>query len=158
MNKTALLLLPLLLAGPGACGRAAPANGPARETAGRDEPATIEALPLRRGYYVASDTPCGEASNATVLLLRRNGIGGARDFCEFQRIERIGPGDYRVVEACGDLRDEAPPESSVASYRLSGDEAFTIVDAHGRAFAARYCPQADMPAAFRANDIREATN
>jgi hypothetical protein len=59
--------------------------------------ATVAGLPLKHGYYVDSDTPCGQASNATTTLLRREGIGGARDFCEFKKIEQTGPNTYRSL-------------------------------------------------------------
>lgn len=55
------------------------------------EPPTLTVLPLKRGYYVASDTLCAQASNASLLLLGRDGVGGARYFCEFRRIELAGP-------------------------------------------------------------------
>lgn len=57
---------------------------------------TTEGLPLKRGYYVASDVACSEASNATVALLPRDGVGGARDFCAFINIEPVEPSTYRV--------------------------------------------------------------
>lgn len=44
-----------------------------------NEAEAITALPLKRGYYVASNIPCARASNATISLLRRNGLGGARE-------------------------------------------------------------------------------
>jgi hypothetical protein len=119
--------------------------------------ATIAALPLKRGYYVESDTPCGQASNATTSLLRREGIGGARDFCEFKKIEQTGPNTYRVTEACGDLQDSAPPETSASIYTLTGDTAFTAKSEHGWERSARYCAQSSMPPDWRANDISDVT-
>ena len=119
--------------------------------------ATIAALPLKRGYYVESDTPCGQASNATTTLLRREGIGGARDFCEFKKIEQTGPNTFRVTEACGDLQENAPPETSVTTYTLKGDTAFTSKSASGWEHSARYCAQSSMPPDWRANDISDVT-
>ncbi|PTD16870.1 hypothetical protein [Sphingomonas fennica] len=119
--------------------------------------ATVAALPLKRGYYVESDTPCGQASNATTTLLRREGIGGARDFCEFKKIEQTGPNTYRVTEACGDLQDSAPPETSTSIYTLTGDTAFTAKSEHGWERSARYCAQSSMPPDWRANDISDVT-
>ncbi|WP_443971442.1 hypothetical protein [Sphingobium sp. CR28] len=119
--------------------------------------ATTAALPLKRGYYVESDTPCGQASNATTTLLRRNGIGGARDFCEFKKIEQTGPNTYRVTEACGDLQDNAPPEASTSIYTLTGDTAFTAKSEHGWERSARHCVQSSMPPAWRGNDISDVT-
>lgn len=118
---------------------------------------TVAALPLKRGYYVESDTPCGQASNATTTLLRREGIGGARDFCEFKKIEQTGPNTYRVTEACGDLQDSAPPETSTSIYTLTGDTAFTAKSEHGWERSARFCAQSSMPPDWRANDISDVT-
>lgn len=118
--------------------------------------ATVTALPLKRGYYVASDTSCGQASNATTVLLRRNGIGGSRDFCEFKKIEQAGPNVYRVTEACGDLQDDAPPETGVTIYTLKGDAGFTSKNAAGWEHSARYCAQSSMPPEWRKNDIRDS--
>lgn len=123
----------------------------------KTQAATITALPLKRGYYVESDTPCGQASNATTSLLRREGIGGARDFCEFKKIEQTGPNTYRVTEACGDLQDSAPPETSTSIYALTGDTAFTSKSEHGWERSARYCAQSSMPPDWRANDISDVT-
>jgi len=131
---------------------AAPEAVPAKAQA-----ATIAALPLKRGYYVESDTPCSQASNATTTLLRRNGIGGARDFCEFKKIEQTAPNTYRVTEACGDLQDSAPPETSTSIYTLTGNTAFTAKSEHGWERSARYCAQSSMPPDWRANDISDVT-
>lgn len=115
--------------------------------------ATVTALPLKRGYYVSSDTPCGQSSNATTSLLRRDGIGGSRSFCEFRKIEKTGPSLYRVTEACGDLQDDAPPDVGVTIYTLTGDTAFTSKSASGWVHSARYCRQSSMSPDFRENDI-----
>lgn len=185
MSKPLSLVVPLLLAaGLAACGQNAvtaenaSAAQAADETASRNTPevaatseapasaapevvpakaqaATIAALPLKRGYYVESDTPCSQASNATTTLLRREGIGGARDFCEFKKIEQTGPNTYRVTEACGDLQDNAPPETSTSLYTLAGDRAFTAKSEHGWERSARYCAQSTMPPDWRANDISD---
>src|SRR5690606_26650181 len=45
------------------------ASAPAPDAATEAKVALIAALPLKRGYYVATDTPCSQASNATVMLL-----------------------------------------------------------------------------------------
>ena len=134
---------------------AAPAAAESAPT--KMQPATIAALPLKRGYYVESDTPCGQASNATTTRLRRNGIGGARDFCEFKKIEQTGANTYRVAEACGDLQDNASPETSTSLYTLTGDAAFTAKSEHGWERSARYCAQSSMPPDWRDNDISDVT-
>ena len=119
------------------------------------ETATLTALPLKRGYYVASDTPCDQASNATTTLLRRDGFNGSRDFCEFKKIEQTSANTYRVTEACEDVQDDAPPETSVKSYTLKGDAAFSAESENGWGHSARYCAQSSMPPEWRENDINE---
>ena len=84
MRRTRAILAPMMLAmGLAACGQDVAEAG---KTPVAEAAAPVAALPLKRGYYVESDTPCGQASNATTTLLRREGIGGARDFCEFKKI------------------------------------------------------------------------
>lgn len=120
-------------------------------------PAIGSGLPLERGYYVATDTPCSKASNATVSLLQRGGIGGARDFCEFLTVEPTAPNTYRVTQACRAFQDSAPPEVSVVTYILSGDTGFTSTGDRGWEYSARHCQQSSMPVEWRHNDIREIT-
>lgn len=115
-------------------------------------------LPLRRGYYVASDTPCSKASNATVMLLQRDGMASARDFCEFRKIEHMAPDTYRVTQACSAFQDSAHAEVSVVSYVLSGNAGFTSKSDGGWEYSARHCPQSSMPLEWRRNDIRQITN
>lgn len=179
MSKARRLVASLLIAaGLSACGRptataetANAANGvvatenatvnvadaPAAAQAAPAQAQAVTALPLKRGYYVTIDTPCGQASNATVMLLRRDGIGGSRDFCEFKTIEQTGANSYRITEACGDFQDSGPREPSVTLYTLKGDTAFTSKSEAGWERSARYCAQSSMPADFRANDISDVT-
>lgn len=147
----------LLQAAPGGAGKLADGAVAASSLAPlkSQDGAPVSVLPLRRGYYVATDTPCSQASNATVMLLRREGIGGARDFCEFRRIEKTGPHTYRVTEACGDLQDAAAPEISITTYTLTGETAFSSRSELGWERSARYCAQSAMPPDFRANDISD---
>lgn len=151
-----VLLLAALTASDQAIAMAA--GVPAESDPARTEAATLATLPLERGYYVASDTPCEKASNATTALLRRNGLGGARDFCEFKRVEQVAPSTYRVTQACADLQDGALPAASVVEYTLHGDTAFTSKRADGWAYSARYCAQSTMPPQWRENDIGNVTN
>ncbi|MCC6301746.1 MAG: hypothetical protein IT489_02980 [Gammaproteobacteria bacterium] len=113
----------------------------------------VTLLPLQRGYYVASDTPCRKASNATLLLLRRHGIGGARDFCEFKNIQQIGPETYRVEEVCADFQG-SDPERRTLQYQIKSNTRFVISDQNGIVLDARYCAQTDLPPDWRNTDIR----
>lgn len=159
MRKAAPIAMLMLLVGTYACGRSPTSSMHASATELAPTPArAAAALPLKRGYYVASDTPCGKASNATVLLLRRDGIGGSRHFCEFKKIQRTAVTTYRVTEACTELPSGAMPEIRVSIYTLMGDNRFTVRSTDGREFSARYCAQSRMPPEWRANDIRDVTD
>ncbi|MGG5886645.1 hypothetical protein ACLF3G_05850 [Falsiroseomonas sp. HC035] len=112
-------------------------------------------LPLDRGYYVAEGTPCGRASHATLQLLRRDGIGGARDFCRFQRIEPAGPNRFRVTQACGDLQGGGPAETITVTYETPNRTSYRLTSTDGWSARARLCPQPSLPAPWRNNDIRD---
>jgi hypothetical protein len=135
-----------------------PAPSTASGTAGAEKPLRLNqsaatVLPLQRGYYVANDTPCAKASNATLLLLQRHGIGGARDFCEFKQIDQSGPEIYQVHEVCADLQG-SDPQSRTVRYRIVANTRFVVSDHNGVVLDARHCPQADLPTAWRNIDIR----
>ena len=117
----------------------------------------VSELPLKRGFYVASDTPCDHASNATLMLLRRDGIGGARDSCDFTQIERVGETTYRVTERCGDLMNPGDGEIYVVTWEIPDDSSFTTVREDGWSNGARHCEQSRLPDPWRDNDISDVT-
>lgn len=144
-------------AGPmGAASKGDTASAALHSTVADCAAAAVSALPLRHGYYVDSDTPCSKASNATVSLLGRDGIAGARDFCTFEKIEQTGLRTYRVTQSCKVFRDTSPPEVSVVIYTFVDESRFTSRRERGWAYSARYCSQSSMPPQWRQNDIRDA--
>ena len=115
-------------------------------------------LPLQRGFYVASDTACGAASNATLLLFRGDGFSGSHDSCDFKTIERTGPQTYRVTEHCDDF--QAGPDSAttqLVDYRLPDDTRFISKSNDGWERDFRYCQQSSLPQDWRDADISELT-
>lgn len=135
----------------------ADASDPAADAAAEARPpvGVVDTLPLRRGYYVRAETPCGEASRADVFaLLTRTGTNLN---CRFERIERTGATTYRVTELCSDGgagwgRDEqAEPATSI--YEIPDERRFTVTYDGGSQVSARHCEQADMPDDYRDNDI-----
>ena len=137
------------VSGAGAAAVAASATNPTGER--------VSELPLKRGFYVASDTPCEQASNATLLLLRRDGIGGARDSCDFTQIERVGDTTYRVTERCGDLMNPDDSETYVVTWEIPDDTSFSTVREDGWSSGARHCEQSRLPDPWRDNDISDVT-
>ena len=135
--------------GAGAAADAAPSTGATGER--------VSELPLKRGFYVASDTPCEQASNATLLLLRRDGIGGARDACDFTQIERVGATTYRVTERCADLTDPDSAETWAVTWEIPNDTSFSTEREDGWSSSARHCEQSRLPDPWRDNDISDVT-
>ena len=144
----------------GACGQGGKSGADAAATADPAADPTgerVSELPLKRGFYVASDTPCEQASNATLMLLRRDGIGGARDSCDFVQIERVGDTTYRVTERCGDLMNPGDGETWVFTWEIPDDASFSTVRDDGWSTGARHCEQSRLPARWRDNDISDVT-
>lgn len=132
-----------------ACGRTAtPATG--------DTAATLTSLPLKRGFYVASDTACDAASNATLLLYRGDGFNGARDTCEFESIEQTGPDSYRTTERCQALMGEADGATTeVVDWIIPDETSFTSKSQSGWERSFRHCEQSSLPDPWRDNDISD---
>ena len=99
------------------------------------------AVPLKPGFYVDADTPCGEASNATMLLVGRTGIWGNRERCSYRKVEQKGT-RYRVTQQCG-------RSTSTAAIEVIGDSAFRSAVLGNK----RHCPQNLLPEPWRDNDI-----
>lgn len=110
--------------------------------------ATVKTLPLKRGFYVSADTPCAQASNATLRLVTREGINGSRDVCTFKKIEKTGATSYRVTESCS---------GEPTTYEIPNETSFTIKYEGGSESSARYCAQSSLPDPWRDNDISDIT-
>ena len=112
----------------------------------------VASLPLKLGFYVDTDTPCGEASNATMLLvLRRGTISGAKELCELRRIEQIGTASYRVTQACKDLASRGRAQTVSVTLEIPNDSSFNSKEVGKK----RYCEQSSLPDPWRDNDIAD---
>ena len=140
----------------------AAATNTASPTPASAESAALSSLPLRRGYYVASDISCGQASNATLMLVRRGGINTSRVPCDFQRIEKIGATTFRVTEQCSSggaaWGTEDQIDTRTLVYEIPDETSFTVRTDDGGTHSARYCAQARLPEPWRNNDIGDITN
>ncbi len=148
MNEVLTFLAACVLVG---CGGVAPEVRDADVT----ENALTE-LPLKRGFYVASDTACVQASNATLLLVHRSGIYGSRDSCNFRNIERTGPTSYRVTEQCADF--QSGPDGAwmaISAWEIFDGTSFRSASGTGWQRSARYCEQSSLPDPWRDSDIRD---
>ena len=124
-----------------------------------EKPASIASLPLKRGFYVASDTSCGQASNATLSLFVGDGFNGSRDSCGFRKIEKIGATSYRVTEECSSGGEawgsEEQKDTSIATYEIAANTIYKRKMDGGWESSARYCAQSSLPEPWRDNDISE---
>jgi hypothetical protein len=137
-------------------GTGTPGANAAAPPPGETATSVSDSLPLTRGFYVSSDIPCAEASNATLLLLRRDALSGARDICRFERIERLGPTTFRIAESCAALfSEEVAEETSIVTWEILGPDSFRRVSDNGWTSEARFCEQSSLPEWFRDNDIRD---
>lgn len=127
--------------------------GPTPASAGAQVTSRVDAMPLRRGYYVSSDTRCADASRATVTLFKGNGFNLT---CETVSIERLSRSTYRLRERCSDHEGGADMESTQV-YELYGETAFSIIGEDGSNWSARLCRQDQMPWPFSTNDISDIT-
>lgn len=123
-------------------------------------------LPLQLGFYVAADTPCANASNATLLLLRANGIGGARDFCQFLSIRQLNAQDFLVTESCADVQASEAEQRLVlyhvidaVSFKLNRVTTEQPVQSQPTDtevfYQGYYCPQSDLPEPWRDNNLSD---
>lgn len=123
---------------------------------------TVASLPLQRGFYVADGTSCGQASNATLMLVRKSGINTSRVPCDFKSIEKTGANSYRVTETCSEggaaWGTEEQISTNVSTYEIPNNTRFTSKSDSGWESSARYCPQSSLPEPWRNNDIADLIN
>lgn len=115
---------------------------------------SVSELPLIPGFYVVSDVACEQASNATLLLVLRDGINGSQDSCDIRTIERIGSTRYRVTEQCAALQaGSGDAHTHSVDWDIPDDVSFTSTSDAGWQRRARYCEQSTLPAPWRDNDL-----
>jgi hypothetical protein len=110
--------------------------------------AAVADLPLRRSFYVTSDTACGEASNATLALLHREGLNFARADCVFTAVTARGDGRYRVADQCTEI-GTGERYTGDAEWQVLSAESFALGAGDGSPRRYRYCDQAALPEGWR---------
>lgn len=113
--------------------------------------ATAPGLPLPLGYYVAEGTPCSQASNGTLSLLRRDAMGAGRELCQFRSIERLSESRYRVRENCSEGGEQT------VLYEILGKSRYRTTNATGFAYSARYCQQSQLPLPWKTIALDDIT-
>lgn len=113
-------------------------------------------LQLQRGFYVRAEEGCARASNATLALVHKTGINGARTACDFTALTPAGPNTFGYTERCEEIGGPEPFENtgtievlSITSFRQSGE---------GWQQVMTYCPQSSLPDPWATNDISDILN
>jgi hypothetical protein len=116
--------------------------------------AVADSLPIERGYYVRSDTPCGQASNATITLYDGISFGHAQVECQKPAIRKLADGTQQITERCRDMQGRGGPWTVfTAKYAVLSRTEFLGMTAFEKA-PYRYCRQSDLPEPWRTNDLR----
>jgi hypothetical protein len=112
-----------------------------------------DSLPIERGYYVRSDTPCQQASNATITLYNGVSFGHAHVECRKPAIQTLADGSYQITEPCRDTQGRSSPWTAfTAKYAvLSRTEVISTTPYEKASY--RYCKQSDLPEAWRTIDL-----
>jgi hypothetical protein len=127
MKRAAILTLSTLLASMPAAGEA------------------VDTLPLDRGYYVRKETPCGKASNATLISFDGIAFGSVHQECSRPSSITISNGVYELWENCRDTQGHGGPWKKLkARYRIISRREFILINSQGE-FPLRLCPQTDLP-------------
>jgi hypothetical protein len=112
-------------------------------------------LPLKRGFYVATDTPCEQASNATISLYDGMSFGTAHAQCRKWSIKKLSGGAYRVSRSCRDMQDNHIHwKVFTSTYKVINSTEFLETNKFGQ-FPFRYCKQTDLRSDWRNADLRK---
>ena len=109
-------------------------------------------LPLEQGYFVAADTPCADASNATLQLVTQSAFNWPLQACAIAGVTQSAPSEFPVTLECAASAD-------LPAERL--DVVLTIPDPQhfGLSFAGEppafkvFCPQKDLPEPWQTNNL-----
>jgi hypothetical protein len=126
---------------------APPTPGPQASAERKGTAAPTGGLPLKPGFYVNADTPCGKASFATLWSVDPTGVSIGHQMGTFTKIEKIDPNRYRVTQELVDPR-ESTPETATDIYVIVNPTTFRFGDGSD-ATVVRYCPSSSMPEPWR---------
>jgi hypothetical protein len=115
--------------------------------------AGADSLPIERGYYVRTDTPCQRASNATITLYNGISFGHAHVECRKPAIRRLADGSHQITEQCRDGQGRGGPWTAfTARYAVPSQTEFVGTTAYEKA-SYRRCKQSDLPEPWSTNGL-----
>jgi hypothetical protein len=148
-----------------ACGQKAPVFGPVPATADsadvppKADPSAPVVLPLRTGYYIASEDTCEIASSVSLQLLGRSRISTSHVECTFESIVQRASSTFGVTVRCTDdgkmFGREPFVETRTDTFDVARETQFTIGYDGGGSATYQFCEQASLPEPWRTNDISD---
>ena len=110
-------------------------------------------LPIERGYYVRSDTPCAQASNATLTFYDGMSFGQAHAECRKSATRKLDDGSYQITEQCRDTQGRGETWTPLATgYAVVSRTEFISTSPFEKA-SYRICKQSDLPEPWSTNDV-----
>jgi hypothetical protein len=103
-------------------------------------------LPLRPGYYVNSDAPCGEASQAIVIQFTGTAFEEGSNLCAIDGVARDGT-SYTMTEKCQE-QTKGKWYTANATIAVPDSDAF-VTRVGGGTTRYRYCPISSLPASWQ---------
>ena len=103
-------------------------------------------LPLRPGYYVNSDAPCGEASQAIVIQFTGTAFEEGSDLCVIDGVARNGT-SYTMTEKCQE-QTKGKKHTANATIVVPVSDTF-VTQSRGGTMRYRYCPISSLPASWQ---------
>ena len=115
--------------------------------------AGANSLPIERGYYVRSDTPCEQASNATLTLYNGMSFGQAHAECRKSATRKLDDGSYQITEQCRDTQGRGGTWTPLTTgYAVVSRTEFRSTSPFEKA-SYRICKQSDLPEPWSTNDV-----
>ncbi len=108
-------------------------------------------VPLKPGYYVTVDTPCGKASNATLSLFTGKSFGvNCKD-----AVTQIDKQNFRIAETCIYHEEECTHDTAI--YQILSDHEYVVKDESGQFKDSRnrFCEQSQLPYPWSTNDLSD---
>ena len=109
-------------------------------------------LPLEQGYFVAADTPCADASNATLQLVTKSDFNWPQQACVIAGVRQTTATDHAVTLDCAASAD-LPAERLTVLLTIPDAQHFGLSFAGEPPAFKVFCPQKDLPEPWRTNDL-----
>jgi hypothetical protein len=107
--------------------------------------AKADSLPLERGYYVNSDTPCGRASNATTTLFNGISFGSSHVECRKLEARKQAGGSYQIKEQCRDMQGSGGKWTNFITEIIVLSRTELMMTTPYAKASYRYCRQSELP-------------